>query len=88
MCLPLGARREAHHSSDMSRSYPRSDAVESPRDCARERIAEIGEILAAGLIRLRARQSSQLSSGNGESSLASLASQSGHENRGCVESSS
>ena len=47
---------------------------------ARERIAEIGEILAAGLIRLRARQSSQLTSGTGESSLASLAHQSGHEN--------
>ena len=47
---------------------------------ARERIAEIGEILAAGLIRLRARQSSQLSDLCGESSLASLARQSGHEN--------
>lgn len=47
---------------------------------AHERIAEIGEILALGLIRLRARQSSQLNSGSGESSLASLAHQSGHEN--------
>jgi hypothetical protein len=55
---------------------------------ARERIAEIGEILALGLIRLRSRQSSQLSSGTGESSLASLGHQSGHENHKCVESSS
>jgi len=47
---------------------------------ARERIAEIGEILAAGLIRLCARQSSQLSDLTGESSLASIAHQSGHEN--------
>ena len=47
---------------------------------ARERIAEIGEILATGLIRLRARQSSQMGRGSGESSLASLAHQSGHEN--------
>ena len=47
---------------------------------ARERIAEIGAILARGLVRLKARQSSQLSSGTGESSLASLDHQSGHEN--------
>ena len=47
---------------------------------ARERIAEIGEILAAGLIRLRARQSSQLSPVDGESSLACLGHQSGHAN--------
>jgi hypothetical protein len=47
---------------------------------ARERIAEIGEILALGLVRLKARQSSQLSSGNGESSLACVADQSGHAN--------
>jgi hypothetical protein len=45
-----------------------------------ERIAEIGEILALGLVRLRARQSSQLSGGNGESSLACVAHQSGHGN--------
>ena len=46
----------------------------------RERIAEIGEILAAGLIRLRARQSSQLLETAGESSLACVAHQSGYEN--------
>ena len=55
---------------------------------ARERVAEIGEILALGLVRLRARQSSQLSSGRGESSLASLGHQSGHENHERVENSS
>jgi hypothetical protein len=47
---------------------------------ARERVAEIGEILALGLVRLKARQSSHLSADRGESSLASLADQSGHAN--------
>jgi hypothetical protein len=52
---------------------------------ARERIVEIGAILARGLVRLQARQSSQLTRATGESSLASLAHQSGHENHGDVE---
>jgi hypothetical protein len=47
---------------------------------ARERIAEIGEILALGLVRLRARQSSQTLADGGESSLACVAHQSGHAN--------
>lgn len=47
---------------------------------ARERIAEIGEILAVGLLRLKARQSSQLSDATGESSLEPIAHQSGHAN--------
>ena len=34
-----------------------------------ERLAEIAEILAAGLIRLHARQSSRLSADHGDSSL-------------------
>ncbi|MCJ7787233.1 MAG: hypothetical protein MUP20_00735 [Methyloceanibacter sp.] len=45
---------------------------------AAERLAEIAEILAAGLMRLKARQSSQLSPEYGESSLDYLAHQSGH----------
>jgi len=45
-----------------------------------ERLAEIAEILAAGLMRLRARQSSSLSPESGESSLDYLAHQSGHAN--------
>jgi len=44
---------------------------------AGERIAEIGEILAAGLMRLRARKSSQKSADCGEISLDILADQSG-----------
>jgi hypothetical protein len=45
---------------------------------ARERITEICEILALGLIRLNARKSSQFSAATGESSLDCLAHQSGH----------
>ncbi len=49
-------------------------------DEAHRRIAEIGEILAAGLMRLSARQSSEFSSQNGESSLEPVGQQSGHAN--------
>lgn len=45
---------------------------------AEERIAEIGQILAAGLMRLQARQSSQLSADRGDSSVDFLPDQSGH----------
>ena len=46
----------------------------------RERIAEIGQILALGLVRLKARQSTQLSDLTGESSLEPVATQSGDAN--------
>jgi hypothetical protein len=45
---------------------------------AAERLAEIADILAAGLMRLRARQSTHLSAHGGESSLDCLGHQSGH----------
>jgi hypothetical protein len=45
---------------------------------ADERIAEIAEILAAGLMRLRARKSSPLSRDSGESSLDFSADRRGH----------
>jgi len=45
--------------------------------CA-ERIAEIGDILARGLMRMRARKSSSLSADTRESSLDCLATRSGH----------
>jgi hypothetical protein len=45
---------------------------------AAERLDEIAGILAAGLMRLRARQSSHLSRHDGESSLDCSATQSGH----------
>jgi hypothetical protein len=45
---------------------------------AAERLAEVAEILAAGLMRLRARKSSHLSADPGESSLDCTAHRSGH----------
>ena len=45
---------------------------------AEERIAEIGELLARGLVRLHARQSSPLSADLGESSVDFTPDQSGH----------
>jgi hypothetical protein len=44
------------------------------------RLVEIAEILAAGLVRLRARKSSQKSAHPGESSLDCAGYQSGHAN--------
>ena len=46
---------------------------------AEERIAEIGQILAQGLVRLQGRKSSELPRPNGESSLDFTAHQSGHD---------
>ena len=43
-----------------------------------ERRAELCRILALGLVRLKARQSSEVSDGTGESSLHSLPDRSGH----------
>ena len=45
---------------------------------AAERIAELAEILARGLIRLRARKSSPLSSDRGDNFVDCTATQSGH----------
>jgi hypothetical protein len=45
---------------------------------AHEHIAEIAEILAAGLMRLHARKSSPFSASTGDSSLDCPARQSGH----------
>jgi hypothetical protein len=50
-----------------------------------ERLAEIADILAAGLMRLRAWKSSQLSADQGESSLPCAAPQSGHASAGSLE---
>ena len=58
----------------------RSKAPSFSHHEARERIAEIGEVLALGLVRLKVRQSSQTSTDAGESSLACVAHQSGHRN--------
>ena len=52
---------------------------------APERLAEIAEILAAGLMRLRARQSSHLSPDYGESLLDCPGNQSGHADPNSLE---
>ncbi len=54
-----------------------SDRVIPPDRRDNERLAEIGEILAAGLMRLRARKSSGLLSGEPAFSLETLPRQSG-----------
>ena len=56
------------------------NALKSDRNSPLERISEVGAILAAGLTRLRARQSSSLPADFGESSLHCAGTQSGHAN--------
>lgn len=46
----------------------------------KERLAEVCRLLSLGLIRLRTRQSSEVSAGSGESSLHFPPGQSGHAN--------
>jgi hypothetical protein len=57
----------------------------NPLDPARmtpaERLAELGRLLAAGLIRLNANKSSELSADRGECSVDLEAHQSGHATR-------
>jgi hypothetical protein len=55
------------------------NGIDPGRLSAAERLAELAEILAAGLMRLRARQSSPLSLHGGESSLNCAA----HQERSC-----
>ena len=52
---------------------------------AAERLAEVAEILAAGLLRLKARKSSALSAHRGESSLDCPGHQSGHADPDSLE---
>ena len=54
------------------------ETAESRAAHSAERIAEIAEILAAGLMRAVARKSSLISADTGESSLDILPNQSGH----------
>jgi hypothetical protein len=52
--------------------------IDPNKIAARERLDEIAEILAVGLMRLHTRKSSPFSANPGESSLDCPASQSGH----------
>jgi hypothetical protein len=56
------------------------NALDPTRMTPAERLDEIAEILAAGLTRLHARQSSRLSADRGEGSLDCPGEQSGHAN--------
>jgi hypothetical protein len=58
-----------------------SNALDPDLMTGPERLDEIAEILAAGLMRLRARQSSPSCPNSGESSLDYPAHQSGHADR-------
>ncbi len=60
------------------KAHVRGNAANLANDEARERIAEIGELLALGLVRLRARQSTCLFAGTGDSFVDCLATPSGH----------
>jgi hypothetical protein len=62
------------------RKRQNSNLVLSDRLSAKERLGEVAGILAAGLQRLRARQSSALPADFGESSLHCAGTQSGHAN--------
>jgi hypothetical protein len=55
-----------------------TNALHPDRMTPAERLDEIAEILAAGLIRLQARQSTHLSAERGESSLDCAAHRSSH----------
>ena len=54
------------------------NALSPDRMTQPERLDEVAEILAAGLIRLKARKSSRLSADRGDSCLDFTARQSGH----------
>ena len=58
-----------------------NNALHPSRMTPAERLAELGRLLAAGLIRMKARQSSPLSADRGESTVDISAPKSGHATR-------
>ncbi len=54
--------------------------IHPDRMTPKERLAEICALLATGLVRLRARQSTEVSAGSGDSSLPFPPDRSGHAN--------
>jgi hypothetical protein len=57
------------------------NALDPARLTPAERLAELGRILAAGLIRMRAKKSTPLSADGGESSVDLARTKSGHATR-------
>jgi len=57
------------------------NGIDPGRLSASERLSELAEILAVGLMRLKARKSSHLSTASGESSLDCAAHRSSHADR-------
>ena len=76
MGRPLGKKRGT---APYYRSM--SNALDPNRLSPTERLAELGHVLAAGLIRMRTRQSSPLSAGQGESPVDLSPAKSGHVTR-------
>lgn len=62
----------------MIHSHAHPNPVSPDRLTPTERLAELGQFLAAGLMRLHARKSSRLSADRGDSSVDFLPDQSGH----------
>jgi len=67
-------------SMDIRSAIKMPNPVRPDRLSAQERRSEVCRLLSLGLIRLRARQSSEVSAETGESSLHNSAARSGHAN--------
>jgi hypothetical protein len=61
--------------------FSSTNSIEAGRMSAAERLAEIAEILALGLVRLKLRKSSELFRDSGESSLHFTPAKSSHATR-------
>jgi hypothetical protein len=79
--MARGSKTTRHRGDHRLGSYPATRTLPT----ARERIAEIADILAAGLMRLRARKSSQISPDLGEISLDINAQRSGPDRNSAGE---
>jgi hypothetical protein len=63
----------------MKRTERAASQTHSPKRASNERLTELAEILAVGVVRLRARKSSGMCPDIGESSLDCVAHQSGDQ---------
>ena len=77
---PVGGGQDAGRDQPEARCMIRPFPLNPERISAKERLTEVTRILALGLIRLRARQSTQVSELTGESCLPIPPHESGHAN--------